>query len=52
MCIRDRSLAVVYGVPATTIRKQVWANFAQLVQETGTLALLPRPVQRMVEAAG
>ena len=48
----EQSLAVVYGVPATTIRKQVWANFAQLVQETGTLALLPRPVQRMVEAAG
>ncbi|QCY47309.1 TatD family deoxyribonuclease [Glutamicibacter creatinolyticus] len=48
----EQSLAVIYGIPTTAIRTQVWANFARLAHETGTVTLLPRPVQRMVGAVG
>lgn len=47
----EQSLAVIYGVPTTAIRTQIWVNFARLTHETGTVSLLPRPVQRMVGVA-
>ena len=48
----EEALGRIYGITAGFIRQQVWANFAQLVDESSTLALLPAAVQRRVAAAG
>lgn len=47
----EKALARVYGTTAGFIRQQIWANFARLVDESSTAALLPPPVERMVAAA-
>jgi|GEM_PF-579370 DNAse (tatD family) len=47
----EEALARVYRTTAGFIRQQIWRNFARLVNETSTSALLPLPIQRMVAAA-
>ncbi|WP_081840099.1 TatD family hydrolase [Corynebacterium vitaeruminis] len=47
----EKALARVYRTTAESIRRQIWTNFARLVAETSTAALLPLPVQRMIAAA-
>lgn len=47
----EEALAWIYGTTVGSIRQQIWANFARLVDESSTGTLLTAPVQRMVAAA-
>lgn len=46
----ETALAKHHGLPAKEVRKQLWKNFSRIVAETGTAALLPRPVQSMIDS--
>ena len=48
----EAAIAKHHGVTARVVRQHVWANFARIVSATGTRALLPEPVRRMIDAAG
>ncbi|MFC9918134.1 TatD family hydrolase [Agromyces binzhouensis] len=47
----EASLARVYGVSVPRIRRQIWHNFACVVDEVEVSRLLPTPVQRMLTFA-
>lgn len=47
----EAALARIYVTTAATVRADVWANLARLVQEASVMELLPTPVQRMIAAA-
>lgn len=47
----EAALARIHGISAADVRRQVWSNFAQLVDGVGVGDLLPPPVRRMLAAA-
>lgn len=46
----EAAIARHHGMSASAVRKQVWANFARIVFDTGTGPLLPRPVRSMIDS--
>jgi TatD DNase family protein len=46
----EAAIAKHHGMPASEVRKQIWANFARIVSDTGTGPLLPRPVRSMIDS--
>jgi TatD DNase family protein len=50
--IRTVEVAVAkqHGISTQELRRQVWKNFAHIVSATQTRALLPEPVQRMIDS--
>lgn len=48
----EAGLAVIHGTSPTIVRQQIWSNFGKLVDEVDGAALLPRPVQRMLNVTG
>ncbi|MBF4514158.1 TatD family hydrolase [Plantibacter sp. VKM Ac-2885] len=48
----EAAIAKHHGVTARVVRQHVWVNFARIVAATGTRALLPEPVRKMIDAAG
>lgn len=48
----ETGLARIHGTTTDTVRQQIWSNFAGLLDEVAVVDLLPRAVQRMLEAVG
>lgn len=46
----EAAIAKHHGLPVGEVRRQTWRNLAQIVTETNTWALLPQPVQSMIDS--
>ena len=46
----EAAIAREHALTVSAVREQVWRNFASIIAATNTAALLPHPVQRMIDS--
>ncbi len=46
----EAAIAKHHGISMQKVRRQIWENFSDMVSATKTRALLPEPIQRMIDS--